>query len=142
MKETKRNGKAIVEFCRYNEINDIKTVYSEMINDESDFEIDNFRFIHEDIIDDIMKEELSSDEYILGCFNSWFLSDILDIDEDVIKVLQEQEAYEALGKLVISMNKIDDLVEKYVSCDRYGHHFNHYDGSEEQLLDYYVFRTN
>ena len=44
---------------------------------EDDFEVDNYRFIREDEIDAIMRDELASDAYMLGCFNAWFLADVL-----------------------------------------------------------------
>ena len=44
----------------------------------------DWRFIREDAIDAIMQDELSADEYILGCFNDWFLAHVLDIDIYVI----------------------------------------------------------
>ena len=113
------------------------------MNDESDFEVSNVRFIRSDYIDEIQQDELSSDEYILGCFNSWFLAEVLDIDEDVIESIQKADAFEALGKLVISMDKLEELQESYASTDGYGHHFNHYDLSEEELTigehTYHVF---
>ena len=108
-----------------------------------DFEVDNVRFIRADAIDSIQSEELSSDLYTLGCFNSWFLSSVLDIEEDVIAALQDSEAYEALGKLIVSMGKLGDVQQGYSSTDGYGHHFNHYDFSEQELTiagtDYLVF---
>jgi len=101
-----------------------------------------WRFIREDAIDSIMQDELSSDEYILGCFTDWFLADVLDIDIDVIQAMQKAEAFEALGKLVISTGKLEELQEKYVSADGYGHHFGHYDGYEYNLNSqpYYAFK--
>ena len=102
----------------------------------------DWRFIREDAIDGIMQDELASDEYILGCFNDWFLADALDMDIDVIQAMQKAEAYEALGKLVISTGKLQELQEKYVQADGYGHHFAHYDGFEESLSTqpYYAFK--
>ena len=39
-------------------------------------------------------------------------------------------------------NKIDEVVEGYISADGYGHHFGHYDGCENDTEDYYYFRVN
>ena len=38
--------------------------------------------------------------------------------------------------------EIDEVQGKMVSYDGYGHHFSHYDGSEIEITDYYVFRVN
>ena len=108
-----------------------------------DFEVDNVRFIRYDAIDSIQEQELGSDLYMLGCFNSGFLASALDIDEDVIVALQAAEAYEALGKMIISMGKLEEVQQGYSSADGYGHHFNHYDFGEESVsfagTDYFVF---
>lgn len=102
----------------------------------------DWRFIREDAIDAIMQDELSADEYILGCFNDWFLADVLDMDIDVIQAMQKADAYEALGKLVISTGKLQELQKKYVQADGYGHHFAHYDGFEGNLntQPYFAFK--
>lgn len=101
---------------------------------EQDFEVDNVRFIDADSIDEIQQEELASDEYVLGCFNAHFLAGVLQMDKSVIDAMQEAEAFEAVGKLIISMGKLEDVQEQYASADGYGHHFNHYDGNEEELF--------
>ena len=100
-----------------------------------------WRFIRHDVIDDIMQDELSSDEWLLGAFNDYFLADVLDVDVDVIQSMQKAEAFEALGKLIISTGRLEELQEKYVSSDGYGHHFAHYDGYECALRSqpYYAF---
>ena len=110
--------------------------------EEDDFEVDLHRFIRMDKIDEIQQNELSWEPYLLGCFTDWFLAGILNLDIDVIKELQKAEAYEALGKMVLSMDKLEELQEQYVSCDGYGHHFAHYDHNEHELGDYYAFRVN
>jgi len=108
-----------------------------------DFEVDNVRFIRADAIDSIQTTDLGGDLYMLGCFNSWFLASVLDIDEDVIATFQEAEAYEAIGRLIIYMDKLKEVQQGYSSQDGYGHHFNHYDFSELELTiagtDYLVF---
>ena len=109
---------------------------------EDDFEIGNYRFIHQDKIDEIQREELSWEPYMLGCFTDWFLADILDLEIDVIQELQKADAYEALGKMVLSMGKLEELQEKYSDADGYGHHFAHYDHYTQDLGDYYVFKVN
>jgi len=119
-----------------------RDIVSEMLDGSIDFEVDNYRFIHENDIDEIQRNELESDPYMLGCFNAWFLADILGTDTDTIEAMQKAEAFEGLGKLIISQGLVDSLQSAYANADGYGHHFNHYDGCEDQIGDYYVFRTN
>lgn len=110
---------------------------------EDDFTVDNVRFIKADAIDSIQQDELSADEYMLGCFNAWFLSDVTGIDQDVFEAMQKSDACAAIGKLVISMGKLAELQQEYARQDGYGHHFNSYDFSEEEItldgVDYLVF---
>ena len=113
-----------------------------MENSDSYFEVDNHRFIHTNDIDEVQQDELKSDEYMLGCFNASFLAGILDIDQDVIEAMQKAEAFEAVGKLVLSMDKLEELQEDYARLDGYGHHFNHYDGNEIEIGNYHIFRIN
>lgn len=144
--ETLTETKEILNFL----INDIdmdepdhrKEVIAEIENGTDDFEVNDYRFIHAESIDKIQQDELSSDEYILGCFNDWFLAGILDIDVDVIQAMQKAEAYEEIGKLVLSMDKLEELQEAYSDADGYGHHFAHYDHQTHEIGEYYVFRTN
>lgn len=110
-----------------------REVVENFVNEETDFTVDNVRFISSDCIDEIQQEELSNDEYILGCFNAWFVADCIGIDQEVIEAMQKVEAYEAIGKLIISLGKLPELQETYASADGYGHHFNSYDGNEEEI---------
>ncbi|MGI9251288.1 MAG: hypothetical protein ACR2PR_08830 [Pseudohongiellaceae bacterium] len=121
-----------------------RDIVTAVADDETDFEVCGYRFIAASMIDEVMQNELASDTYMLGCFNSWFLADVLDIDCDVIAAMQKAEAFDAIGKLVLSMGKVGELQELYVRHDGYGHHFNHWDGSEETIhvggVEYYSFR--
>ena len=120
-----------------------REVLGDILSGETDFEVGGVRFIAASEIDRIQCNELGDDEYILGCFNAWFLADVLEMDQDVIEAMQNAEAYEAIGKLIKSLDKLEELQEEYSSADGYGHHFNHYDFSEEELHingnSYYVF---
>lgn len=122
---------------------DWRDIAEEMSGDADDIRDGSasYRFIREDAIDEIQQEELSADEYVLGCFRAYFLAYVLDIDEDVIEAMQQVEAFEAVGKLIISMDKLAEVQQEYASADGYGHHFSSYDGSEDTFGDYYVFRT-
>ena len=113
----------------------------------NDFTVDydgrEYRIIENDCIESIMKDELSSDTYLLGCFNAWFLSDIMDIPMDAIEKIQNADCYDALG-IIISNNDemMDGLVSSYISADGAGHHFSLYDGSENDCGEYTVFCIN
>lgn len=107
-----------------------------------DSQSNNWRMISADQIDQVMQDELECDEYMLGCFNAWFLADILEIDTDAVERIQASECFEALGQLVISGNKLKALQEAYRDADGYGHHFAHYDGEEHEVGDFYLFRVN
>ena len=143
MKTTYSNLKAIIEFCNENSI-DFKEVINNIVNEESDFEIDNYRFIHEDSIDEIQCEELKSDTYILGCFNADFLDGIINVPYKAIIALQKAECYSELGE--ICEDYISEIQQEYSRLDGYGHHFAHYDSNTiEDILSisgYYVFRVN
>ncbi len=116
-------------------------------NDESDFEVNNVRFIKDDEILSIMTEEIfDGDDYVLGCFNTNFIAENSDLNYELVEACQNAEAYEAIGKTLnatLSQDKKESFCEEYASVDGYGHHFNHYDGnSEEFTIDgvlYHVF---
>lgn len=132
------------EYC----IDDYREVVENIISLDDDFysPCGNYRFIHCDDIDGIMQDELASDEYGLGWFRPRFLSHITNIDSVVIEAMQKAEAFEAIGKLIIRLDKIEELQQDYVSADGYGHHFAHCDGCTDEIyiLDelYYVFKVN
>lgn len=136
--------KALRNFCESLDSSpDWKDVLQNMLDAEDDFEVNNVRFISEDSIDEILADELESDKYCLGCFATWALSDATGISSEVFEAMQKAEAYEAIGKLVIDLDKVSDLAQILVKYDGYGYHFNHYDGGEEEIIfngvNYYVF---
>lgn len=145
MKATYSNLKTIIEFCKDNSI-DFKEVINNIINEDSDFEVDDYRFMHEDDIDSIQCDELKSDTYILGCFNADFLADIIDWDYEIISILQSADKYDLIGQHIIDKDYVDEIQKEYSRFDGYGHHFSHYDGETmEDILrisGYYVFRVN
>jgi len=119
---------------------DIKEALKLVSEDNADFEAGNYRIIHEDSIDDIMKEELSSDTYLLGCFQSWFIAGILEISPECVEKAQANECYKVLGEMLLK--QMDRVVDGYISNDGYGHHFASYDGHEYESEGYYIFRIN
>ena len=136
---------AITKLC--DELNlDLEEVINNIIDKETDFEVDNYRFIHQDEIDQILEDELGDDAYILGCFNAWFIADNTDLSIDIVEALQKSEQYEAIGRHILDNDYLEDFAKAYSDADGYGNHFAHYDNNEiEDLLDvcgYYVFRIN
>lgn len=113
-------------------------------NLSDDFNIDfggrEYRIIGNDCIEDIMKDELSSDEYVLGCFASWVIADALNIPVSAVEKIQQADAHEALG-ILINNNEdaLQSCVDALISHDGAGHHFSSYDGSENDTGDYTVF---
>ncbi len=120
---------------------DVRDILDNMRDETDDFECENHRFINDNSIDGIMRDELSGDPYVLGCFNAWFLADILGIDTEAVEDIQKAEAFVALGKMVLA-GKLDALQSAYVSADGYGHHFAHYDFEESEVGKYHIFRIN
>lgn len=133
--------KNIYSFCSDNGIDDVREVVENIVNEETDFEVNDYRFIDESEIDEIQQNELKSDLYVLGCFNDWFISDNTNLSLKVVQALQKAEAFEELGELMV--DDIEEIQSEYASADGYGHHFSSYDGNTlEDLLSlgYYAFK--
>ena len=117
-----------------------KEILTKMLEKETDFEVNDYRFIAKNEIDNIMQDELSSDTYILGCFSAWFIADITGLSLDIVEKAQKNENFDLLRELM--KQKIEEVVEKYISSDGYGQHFGHYDGNEYETENYYYFKIN
>lgn len=132
------------------EINELTDNWRELTEDLlqglTDIYTSTWRIICDNEIDKVQQEELAGDEYILGCFNAGFLADILAIDIAVIEAMQSVEAYEAIGKLIISLDKLEILQQEYSSMDGYGHHFAYYDFIDHEITIentiFHFFKTN
>jgi hypothetical protein len=136
--------KQVVEFC--NDLfstPDWREVVEQVEAGEDDFEVDNVRFIKSSEIDAVLASELESDEYVLGCFNAGFIQSVTGWPIALIEAAQKGDAYAALGQAIISEGYAESMAESYASADGYGHHFNGYDGSEEEVVlngtTYHVF---
>jgi len=126
--------KKIKQFCdNLHSQPDWREVVEEIENGSDDFEIDDVRFIESNSIDAILEDELSSDPYILGCFASWAIADATGWPIELIDIAQKNDAFEDIGK-ALTGEHISDLASILVQYDGYGHHFNRYDGSEEELI--------
>lgn len=99
---------------------------------ENDFEIDNVRFIETDHIQEALEDYLASDTYTLGCFTAWSISEATGWPVELIEAAQKGEQYEAIGNAMTGEH-IAQLASIYASSDGYGHAFNGYDFSEEEL---------
>lgn len=123
---------------------DFRELLGNLIDENEDFEIDNYRFISNEEIDAIQQDELKSDLYILGCFNADFIADQTNIPYKAVLALQKADAYEELGEMMKEF--IEEIQEEYSRLDGYGHHFGRYDrnGYEAELngIDYHYFKVN
>lgn len=134
--------KSIYSFCEENGIDNVREVVENIVNEETDFSVDDFRFIDQSEIDEIQQSELKSDLYMLGCFNDWFIADNTNLSLKVVQALQKAESFEELGELMA--DNIEQIQSEYARADGYGHHFSSYDGEtlEDLLhLGYYAFKN-
>lgn len=135
--------KELINFCK-NELDfsteEFKECFSDFEAETEDFEVSNYRFILADSIDQIQREELKNDLYMVGCFNASFLAKCSNLPQKLIEAGQKGEQYEAVGKAMLPF--IDEIQEEYARLDGYGHHFSSYDGETLEILNYFVFRTN
>ena len=101
-----------------------------------------FRIIHYSVIDEIMGEELSSKEYVLGRFNSSVLAKATKLPYLLFEKLHDIEALEAIRMIVNGIpGAINTLVNERIKEGGYGHHFALYDGEEHEVGSaYYIFR--
>jgi len=115
---------------------------------ETEFEVDNYRFLEESEAVEAVVDMYEGDTYLLGCFNAWFISDSTKIDIRVVEALQESENYSELGQLILDYtdNDLNEMMEEYIRLDGYGHALCSYDGGHEERtlngVDYIYFRTN
>lgn len=125
----------------------VTEILDNVANNMPDFTVDDYRFINESSIDEILADELVSDEYVLGCFADWLIADVAGLSQDLVSIIQEAEAFEALGRwMARDRELVEKLAEKYASYDGYGHHFAGYDGQQHEMsvndVLFYVFRVN
>lgn len=139
-----------------NELNDMLDVYDEydideiienLINNADDFVVGRYRYIKQSKIDEIMLQEFKDNPELLGYFKPCAISDAMpgNIDPDIIEKIQKTLEHNLGVFLAEFPNYIENIVETYVRYDGYGHYFNLYDFSEEEItmpngVDYYIFR--
>ena len=122
--------------------------------DGHDITVRGWRFIEASHIDDVMREELAGDPYILGCFSADAISYATGVSSEAIRKMQAAEAYEGIGEMLLSgvsgcgASWLERLQEYYVRFDGYGHHFAQYDGEEHEVyamsqsVSFYVFKLD
>ena len=124
---------------------DVKQLFVDVADKfDSDFYVDfdgrEYRIINNDDILDTMKDELSSDTYVLGCGSSWLMSDVTGIPVDAIRKIQAATAFEALGLIIANNDEmLTAFAEGIISHDGAGYHFSSYDFSETEAGEYTVF---
>ena len=68
------------------------------------------------------------------------------MDYESIKIIQESENYEVIGKLILNSGNISEMMEEYILSDGYGHALNSYDGSSNEIqlngVDYIYYRND
>ena len=96
-----------------------------------------WRAIEDEMVREVMIEEMAGDEYTLGCASPWFLSEIIGLDVEVIEALHEADKFDAIGRTIIKMGKVGEMVDGIIRYDGPGNHFASWDGSERSV-DYFV----
>ena len=112
---------------------DYREIIEHINKQETDFTVDDVRFIHTDFIHDVLADELSFDEYVLGCFTAESIAEATGWPIELIEETQKAGANEAIGKAMTGAH-VNELAHIYANSDGYGHHFNGYDFSEEELI--------
>ena len=109
-----------------------RDVVEKILSGIQDFEVGGVRYIHADVILSVLVEELTNDEYILGCFAAGCIAEATGWPAVLIEAAQKGGAYAEIGA-AMDADQVRRLAEIYSSADGFGHHFNVYDGGEEEL---------
>jgi len=117
------------------EVDEIERVYG-----ASTFEHGNREYLvlTDDEADERAKEYI---EESIWAFYSSFLAKHTNIDEEIIKHLQDK-CEGANDVLLNAVKDIDAFISEAIGCDGRGHFMSSYDGHEEELNDLYIYRTN
>ena len=74
-------------------------------------------------------------------FNPSFLASHSEVNEDIFKLLQDK-CEDSNQVILNSIRDIDDFISDAIGCDGRGHFISSYDGEENELNDYFIYRTN
>ena len=125
--------KLVKQFCETLHSNpDWREVVKNIEERNIDFEVDNVRFINDADIMEILENELSYNEYMLGSFAPWAIAKATDWPQFLIELAQDAGKAEELGEHMTGEH-VSELAQILVCCDGYGHHFNSYDSGEEEF---------
>lgn len=86
-------------------------------------------------------------EYILDslwAFNADFLASNTGLPAEVFTALQDkcEDANETFKTLIEKCGDLDEFVSEAISSDGRGHFMNSYDGQENELGDYYIYKMD
>ena len=122
-------------------------LFTEVDSENENFEVENYKFItHDEAVEEV-SNTYQCDEYLLGCFNASFISDVTNIDFRVIEALQKAEAFSELGMLILDYldKDLTELSKEYIRLDGYGNALNSYDGNWREItlngIEYIYFRV-
>ena len=110
--------------------------------DEAINNMDDYSVLTDDEADKAVKGYI---EESVCFFNTSFIASHSDVDEEVIKKLQElyEDSNTAIRSLIKDFNH---FVDDAICADGRGHFLSSYDGEENEVKingnDYYIYRTN
>ena len=112
-------------------------------SDSDDFCLNGYRCIHIDEIENAMIEYVKEN---IWAFSSDFLANYTGIPADIIRTYQEKYYEDANDRLLEMFDgKLEEIASDAATLDGYGHFFNSYDGTEEEITHngqiYYVFKV-
>ena len=121
--------------------------YLECEDELVDFGYDEYTFVFGNqeylVVTDVEAYELA-ENYIkdsVWAFNSSFLASHSNVNEDIFRLLQDK-CEDSNQAILNSINDIDDFIADAIACDGIAHFLSTYDGNEEELNDFYIYRTN
>ena len=86
----------------------------------------------------------SAEDYIkdsVWAFNPSFLAEHTGIDEGIFEALQDK--CEDVNELITnSIKDMDEFIADAIGQDGIAHFISSYDGNEEELNDFFIYRTN
>ena len=120
--------------------------------DENLFEYGNQEYLvlTDEQADEYVEEEIKNS---LWAFNTDFIishcatcdqmsEHEINAVESSLRKVQEECCENANGLVLALIEDLDDFVEDAIMCDGRGHFISHYDGNENELNDYYIYRVN